>query len=322
MILFKNKNVLALDFCCTKIKVVEGKYLNKSLDINKKFIINIPEDIYKNGIIYDFEHLSYLLDNSLRQYNRLSKSTRVVINSTHIITRNITIPKVSYKEIKAILKYKIEDYMPIRYEDYIIQFIINNNIFENNINKLELLLMAIPKDMVKQHFKLVQTVNLKPEILDFQGNAISKFINYNQIINNKINIVDKTIGIIELDYNLIKINIIKDKSIKLSKVLEIELNDILDNLNSDDIFKRSMMNLLDNINMIFLYYSNQNQEDILDLILLYGEFIQMQNVENYFNEYFNIMSVNLEMLDRFKSNNIHNYYNALGAVVRREEGEI
>lgn len=341
-----------MEFSCGKVKIIEGRFNKKNLTINKNIIIDIPVDLYSDGIIYDMEQLNYLINNSLKQYEISTKDVTLVINSSRIITRAITIPKVSHEEIKSILQFQVSDYIPIEPEDYIVQYLVTGKFLENNVERLKLLLISIPKDMVEAHLNLVKTMELNPHILDFQGNTITKLINYNEIINDKYPIDNTTIASIDLAYDTTNITISKNGNIEISRVLDMGLSHILEDLsrklnispqeieryltnnsnlnefiepgnqefNMEEILLNSFVSILEDAEIVFRYHINRDISNSIDLILLLGQFNGFRGSEEFITDFFNIESLKLKFLDRIKfGDELGHYANVIGSIIRKEE---
>lgn len=349
--LFDNKKYISLDIGSRKVKVVEGKAYKKNIIIQNAYTIEIPRNVYSDGIILDMEQLSYLLKTSLKDKRIKSNSAIVVINSSKIITREMLLPNVSDEEIKSILNYQIEDFIPIEPEDYQFQFLRLGSVFEDGVEKLNILLIAIPKIMVETHLKLIDNVGLKPQVMDFQGNALSKLLNYNDVINELYPTKGKTIVTVDMGYLSTKINIVLDGVLKVSRVIEgsiyqiiervqenidisegeiisqikgidlkdetnigIESSNIIESLNN------TINTILDGVDMVIKYYNSRDIGNKIDYILLHGGLSYLNGLEDRFSTLFNISTSRLNSLDKIKSNvDMGVYSNAVGGLIRLNE---
>ena len=70
----------------------------------------------------------------------------MTINSSHIITREIIIPKgVEEDQIDGLIKYQLEDYIPMNQENYIVQFKKIGSIYEEEWKNLIYYLLPFQK---------------------------------------------------------------------------------------------------------------------------------------------------------------------------------
>ena len=170
------KKILSLDIGSYQIKAVEGKETKKGIIIDNYFTISTPKGSYNNGEIVDKDLIQYVLNEEFKKNKIKSKDVYLTINSPSIITREVVIPKVKDKEIENVLGFQLEDYVPMNPENYIVQFKIIGPIYEDDIEKLNILLIAIPKEIVEDHYHLLKSLDLNPLVLDYQPNSIAKLI--------------------------------------------------------------------------------------------------------------------------------------------------
>ena len=348
MELFRSGKTLSIDFGAEEIKIVEGKANKKGIVINKDFSVKLPEETYKDGEIMDMDGLSYLLKASLAEHSVGSMDVHGVINSSKIIMRDITMPMVSDDHIRSILSYQLEDYIPINPEEYVVKFIKLGAIYEDNVEKVNLLLIGIPKHIVESHFNLLKNVNLKPVALDYQGNAINKLINLGDNINGIYNNRD-TVTNIDMGFDNTSITISNNGVIKVSRIIEGGANEILLSLKdkfdySDDELMKKIMNMdditqavseevedyeiyqkteetiraiIDRIEMIFRYYRTREIGNEINLVLLHGGLSNINGIEKLFTDSFNIPCVKLDSISKVKFNgNLSKYANAIGGLIR------
>lgn len=346
--LFRNGKTLSIDFGAEEIKIVEGKASKKGIVVNKEFSIKLPEEVYKDGEIQDMDQLSYLLKAGLAENSIGSLDVHGVINSSKIIMREITMPMVSDDHIVSILSYQLEEYIPINPEDYVVKFIKLGSVFEDNIEKINILLIGIPKHIVEAHLNLLKSVNLKPIALDYQGNAINKLINFGDSINQIYNNRD-TVTNIDMGFDSTSITISNNGVIKISRIIEGGANDILLSLKekfdySGDELRNKIMNIddisesvselnqdyeiniktnealkaiIDRIEMIFRYYRTREIGNEINLVLLHGGLSNINGIEKLFSESFNIPCVKLDSISKVKFNgNLSKYANAIGGLIR------
>lgn len=348
MELFRSGKTLSIDFGAEEIKIVEGKSSKKGVIINKEFSVKLPEEVYQDGEIQDMDQLSYLLKAGLTEHSIGQINVHGVINSSKIIMREITMPMVSDDHIISILSYQLEEYIPINPEDYVVKFIKLGSVFEDDVEKVSLLLIGIPKHIVEAHFNLLKSVDLKPVSLDYQGNAINKLINLGDNINEIYNNRD-TVTNIDMGFDSTSITISNNGVIKISRILEGGVNDILQSLRehsnySDDELidkiinikditksmsdlepdyeiylktKEGLLAIIDRIEMIFRYHRTREIGNEINLVLLHGGLSNINGIEKLFTESFNIPCVKLDSISKVKFNgNLSKYANAIGGLIR------
>lgn len=350
--IFNNKSTVSIDFAQDEIKIVEGKHTKKGIVVSKQFSLDLPEGLYENGEIQDMDQLAYLLRNSLKENKIAQADVNGVINSTNVIMREITMPKVDEEQIRSILQYQLEDYIPINPQEYIVNFIILGSIVEDGIEKLSILLIGVPKVLVETHLNLIRNIGLRPAVLDYQGNAINKLIFAGEKINNYYPTEDP-IACIELGYENTSLTITHKGIIKVSRVIEqgvkylvdlhmrnndelsgkevfntlMDIKDldddlppISDNYKFLEITKEGLDECLNRVEMVFRYFKTRNLGNEISLIVIHGLLAEIEGIDKHISNFFSIPCVKLESLDKVKFNSqLSKYANAIGGLIRLSE---
>jgi len=346
---FKGRQkVIALDIGAYSIKVVEGKENKKGIVINKFFTIKTPLGVLKDGSILDKDLLHYVISEEFKKRKIRTKDVYITINSSKILTREITIPKVDEDDIESFLRFQIEDYIPVSMDNYVIQYKILETFYEDNLEKINLLIIAIPKDMVEDYLDLLKNLNLNPVVMDYQPNSIAKLIKYNSLINNAYPTEDITFANIDIGYDSTKISIIKNGNILVSRIIEIggsyidqsilnfneftvdEIEDRkrkIENINRIDeddeshgisnIIKTSIILLSEKIELVFRYYLSRRPDNSINLILITGGVSNIKGLDNMLSNMFNMPAISIETLDNvdFKGK-FSDYANSIGTIIR------
>lgn len=347
-----NRKILSIDFGSYEIKVIEGKDTKNGIHILNYLTVKLPEDAYKDGEILDKDSIVKLLKDRLKENKIKTDLAYGVINSSSIITREITIPKVSDGEISSLIGFQVGEFLPIVPEDYIVNHIVLGSVENEEVEKLKILLIAVPKDLVISHLELMKEVNLKPEVLDYQGNAIAKLLKYSGSINENYNTRDIGIASIDMGYSSTKLTIVKNGKIEVSRVIDMgsetlyhniksffdyslkeseeKVMDIENIIDEDEEFtdyfrlvnltRTTLVNLMEKIEAIFRYYTSRESSNKINLILLQGGLSKISGLDNLFSNYFNISSIKLSSLDKVNiDGDLNTYCNAVGSLVRLVE---
>lgn len=346
------KKVLSIDFGSSQIKIIEGQSSKKGLNILKAFSVYLPRNVYKNGEILNSEIISNLIKTSLKENKVSTKHCSGIINSSEIITREVIIPNMQEREISSLLSFQLDEYLPVDPEDYVVQHLLIGRVIEEEIEKLNILLIAIPKRMVLGHLELLKDSGLKPKTLDYQGNAMAKLINFNDKINDNYNTDDITIASVDIGYDSSKLTIIKNGKIEVTRILDTGIENLyehirsvfdytieeceekikqIENINPTNeeftdyyrivnIVKSTADSLMEKVEIIFRYYSTRHIANNVNIIILQGGLSNINGVDNLFSNYFNIPSVNLEKLDKLKwGGDLKKYSNAIGGLIKINE---
>jgi len=311
------KKILSLDIGAYGIKVVEGRRKGQSIRIDKYFIIPTPEGVYDDGKIADRDLLHYTIHEELKKNKIRAKDVYLTINNSSIITREVTIPKVKDDEIERVLRFQLEDYIPIDPNNYIIQFKIIEEFIDGDVNRLNILLVAIPRDMVEEHFELLKSLSLNPMVLDYQPNSIAKLIQYGGLINGEYSTKDMTFAVIDMGYDSAKVSIIRNGRIQVSRIIEGGGGSIGPNVAKQDIIDNFFGILSQRIELVFRYFLSRKPGNRIDKILLVGGNSIVDGIVELFMADFSIPTMRMESLDNiYGVEQIYIYINAIGSIIR------
>ena len=173
----KKKKVVAFDLGSSTIKIVEGTYYKNELTIDKYIKIPSPKDAVIDGEIKKEDELAIRISEVLKSNNIKAKHGICTTNSTLIINREILIPKVEEEEMDTVVRYEIQQYLPINLDDYVIQVtILNEEKDMNGSEKLNVRVIAFPDKIAKGYYNLLKKLELEPYTLDVNYNAVNKLV--------------------------------------------------------------------------------------------------------------------------------------------------
>ena len=352
MSLFNNNNFISIDFDDMNFSIIEGKRSKKTASIINQFDLDVDTSIYEDGNIRDIDKLGELLKKSIVTNGIKAENVIAVVNSSLAVIREVIIPKIGEKEIDSLLEFQLEDFMPIKAEDYVVQYSILDSFLEEETEKIKLLLIGIPKNIVESHLALIENIGYKPKTMDFQGNALGKVLQLNSEINNKYTTGKKTVICLDLGYINTRFNLYEKNQLKISRILNIGLSNVIEDLKHklnvgdeeakslvdrlsnmknqegtliDDslsmvanIFDKNLNILLDEVEMILRYYNSIEMNNKVDLILLHGKYSNFMDIPKRFSDFFSIdtdIIKTINLLDQ--SEDLSLYINAVGGLIRK-----
>ncbi|MTI65409.1 MAG: type IV pilus assembly protein PilM [Firmicutes bacterium] len=340
-----NKNILSMDIGTKNIKLVECREKNQNINIEKAIITETPEGSIKNGRIISLDSLREALKETLRKEKIKAQKTVITIQSKSIISRELEIPFTKNKEeMNSIVKYELKEYIPIDIEDYVLQY----KILEKKERKAKVIVIALLKTIVEDYLDLIKKLRLKPIALDINTNSLIKLLN-----NSPEDITtEKTVAFVDLGYSNIHVTIISNGKYMFDRLIELGSKDMdknicdylglpikkaekmklnIKNINddSDDFEEQNSINMIrsaldiwvSEIERVLKYYTSRKRENNIDAIYIYGGASNLNGIDIYFKESFNINTFILDDISRVekkdKDLNIASYINSLGAVIRK-----
>lgn len=349
--LITNKTVVVCDIGSKDIKVVEGKVSRGAIKINKMFSLPTPRGSVSDGSIGNEMALTKTLQDMIINKGIKTSDVIMVNNSTSIITRELSIPKVQEEDLTTLVSFEIQKFLPINMNDYIVQYYDLKE--EKEEDKLKVLAITYPRRMAKQYYDLCNNCKLNPVALDITFNSIRKLIGYS--LKEKI-LQDGTYGFIDLGYENIYVNIYDEGEMKFTRIIKAggkQLDEALgENYNitlkeaeekkiaeanfreqfleektkeANDIMKEKVNEWIEDIRKILEFYRNKTMNGTIKKIYIYGGCARIEGLDRYMER---ILGTDVETLDSMENviinnkeeNTLGTYLNALGALLRYEKG--
>ena len=348
----KPRNVVAFEIGSKHIKIVEGKYSKDKLSIYKMGQVETPMASIEDGAIIDERALVNTLQVAINQLGIKSKDAVVTSNSTSIIDREIIIPAVDESEMESVIKYEIQQYLPINLDEYIVEYVVIDKLVDSEGPKLKVNVISYPKDIVNGYYKLIKSLGLNPYVLDVTYNSLKKIVNHTGMIKNGGQVTG-TVAFVDMGATSINVTIFKrgqldftriiksggetidqalssrlDMSIKSTESMKMDKGNLLDIQDDDEvnvIIKETVDEMIGELEQILQFASNKNGENV-DEVVIYGGASKLRGLDVYMQRKL-LKSIKrvftLERIDMSTSampkEPIGEYLNAIGAVIRQSQ---
>ena len=344
----KKRKVVAFDMGSSVIKIVEGMYYKDELTIDKYITLKTPKDAIIDGEIKKSEELFLKLEQVMKENGIKAKYAICTNNSTLIINREILIPKVEEEEMDTVVRYEIQQYLPINLEDYILQVTILDEEETNLSKKINVRVIAYPDKIARGYYNLITKLNLKPYALDVNYNAINKFINCIDRNNEYEYNPKDSVAFIDMGASFIDVNIYKNGNLDFTRIIKAGGNDLDEMLvernlvSSDEVdgFKVRKIDLeepfepiniyvretiddwIEKIEKIIQFYKNKNMGDEVSSIVIFGGSSKLKGIDEYMTTKLGIKTKRKNGISKiaFKSSDdgksIDDFINVIGSVIR------
>lgn len=344
----KKRKVIAFDMGSNTIKIVEAMYYKNEMNIYKYVKIPTPKDAIIDGEIKKGEELYIKLKRVLKKNGMNAKYGVCTTNSTLIINREIQIPKVENEELETVIRYEIQQYLPINLDDYILQSTFLGEEEVQGLEKLNVRVIAYPEKIAREYYNFLMKLELKPYALDVNYNSVNKFINVSKKDNQIENQTKGTVAFIDFGASFIDVNIYKEGHVHFTRIIKNGGNDIDEiliqnnGINNEELveFKGKNIDLseesdslniqvreivdewIEKIEKILQFYKNKNPGNDVNNIIIYGGSSKLKGIEAYMTEKIGISTqmkgISKTVFKLTDDNDSDDYINALGSVIRLE----
>jgi len=207
-----------------KLKMIAGMNKKSGLQILAHSVMALSG---KHAGLDDMKDATYFADEiySFIKVNKLKPSCiSFVSESENTLIRNVEMPSKKLKDIELILKNQLNQYIPVNPSEYVIQF----STFKNHkkVENPNILIGALKKDVVDQHYDIVENLKYELGTLDISANALKSLsemiyqpessIQYNMILDMGMSSVALFIF---QNYQLVLARNIKGNNMELLKLI-------------------------------------------------------------------------------------------------------
>ncbi|PRR81453.1 Cell division protein FtsA [Clostridium vincentii] len=347
----KSRNIIAFDIGTNSIKMVDGKFYKDKLSINKLIEVPTPEGAIADGQILNALTLKDEIAFALKGNGIRTKDAICTTNSSLIINREVIIPQVEEEEMETVIRYEIQQYLPINLDDYIIQYTILDEILSDTGAKLKLNVISYPKKIANNYYELLLELDLKPYALDVNYNSINKLSNYGKTAENEGQFIGGTVAFIDMGATSINVTIFKngkldftriikaggfnidyalsqslDMSVKATESQKINKGN-LENIEENDTLNLTIRDavdeLIEEIERLLQFYSNKSAGSIIEKVFIYGGTSNIKGLDLYMAEKLNKNVISVSKLDNVDISTkntddepICEYLNAIGSIIR------
>jgi type IV pilus assembly protein PilM len=199
---------IGLDIGSHSIKLVGLKMTSKGPFLMCMGMKGIPPGKDKE----DVNTLSEILKALVKEVGLKTKKVSLTVSGSGIHIKRISMPSLPKAELKEAVRWEIKDHLPFPVETAQIDFHILNEYVEDNIKKLDLMVVACPKHLIDRTLSIAERAGLQPTHLDVGPFAIwNILLTWDQIKK------EETIALIDMGAEKTGIYIFKNGILQFSR---------------------------------------------------------------------------------------------------------
>lgn len=318
------------------VKICELQYRNNngSVYVNRILKAKTPEGVVEDGFIMDFFAAETFLSAIIRENKMTATDVIFSISSNKIATKEVVTPIMNEKKLSELIESNASEYFPVYLEDYILAHnVLDKGNAKKGLKQMRVLVLAAPKDLIDDYFKLAERLKLNVKSIDYAGNSayqmIRKQIGPETSIVVQIQEESTTVNI--LSNNVLKLQRMipygKNQPIealaRLLKVEEDEATTLLETENyihetfDGDPVTESLKHLINNVLRVVDYYNSRNTDEPIEKAYLVGESVSLKGIDFLFANEF---EVSVAQINRFHGVKLENENDLLHKIVTKYVG--
>lgn len=205
----KLSKTIAVDIGTKNIKIVRGTAnKNGTVSITDVIIEPTPEGCIENGYVKSQTDLNLFLRALIGKNNMGKCEANVVVRSSDIVAREITVPAIKGPKIRKLIDNEITTVFG-NTADYYTDYVATGTevVDYKTLNKLYA--YAVPKEIVTTYNDVINSSDLKPSNFDVHRNALTKLLDNKATVNLE-SIEGKTVLFVDMGAAYMDIDLVID----------------------------------------------------------------------------------------------------------------
>jgi type IV pilus assembly protein PilM len=199
---------IGLDIGSHSIKLIGLKTTSKGPFLTCLGMREIPPNKDKE----DVKAFSETLKTLVEEVGLKTKKVNLVVSGSGVQIKRISIPSLPRAELKEAVRWEIKDHLPFPVETAEIVFHIVKEYVDDNVKRLDLLVVACPKPLIERTLSIAEGAGLQPIHLDVGPFALwNTLLVWNQLRK------EETVALIELGAEKTGIYIFKNRILQFSR---------------------------------------------------------------------------------------------------------
>lgn len=205
------KRVLSIEIGDWWTKVVLSEPYKRSPQIENMFYFRTPEKAVDDGIIKERDKFVAALKEALAMHQVTERDVIFIINSTKVITREISIPTVKDKMLPGIVQTQAPEHFPMDISGYTITYQkMGEFVDDDNKKQLKLALIAVPDSLLSTYLSIAKSGGFNIEAFEYIGNSVVSFAKSHYTTNNIV---------VQLEENATIVSIIVNRRLAFQRVV-------------------------------------------------------------------------------------------------------
>lgn len=219
---FFQQTVIGLDIGTSTIKAIKIKKKKSGYELIGAEIFSLTSESIDD---LDPDTKTSLYINSIKkiikQKNIGSKLVTTAIPGDSAIIRYIKVPYMAPEELKNVMPYEAEQYIPLGMDQIVFDYQVLNEVEEENQKKMEVLLVAVKNETMNQHLDMLKAAGVSPFVIDVDSFALCNAYSLNLQEESETGVKADTVALINMGAKFTTVTIVENGIPHLSRDINI-----------------------------------------------------------------------------------------------------
>ena len=214
-------SLLGLDIGSQSIKLVQLEQTREGLVVRRAGSCPTPREALRNGAVVDTVAVAEAISSLLEALNVDAVTAVTSVSGPSVVVRQVQLPAMSEKVLWRSIQWEARNYVSFPVEDSIVEFQIISNGHAKDPGKMDVMIVACPREMVDSRVEALELAGLDPTAVE-----IEPFATMRSLVewSGDAELGHQTVALVGIGAAYADISIIKDRSFVLSRVIPIAGN--------------------------------------------------------------------------------------------------
>jgi len=164
--LFKSSSAVGLELDTGVIRVVELNKSRKRTTLVRAGQMEIPETAVVEGAVVEIDTVAMALEKMWSHYRFTSRNVVMGVANHGVLMRLATFPKIKDSQLEQVVRFQAGEYFPIPVSQLVMDFAVVGTVEEGAAQKVEVLLVAVRRDLLAKALAALERARLTPVVID------------------------------------------------------------------------------------------------------------------------------------------------------------
>ena len=286
----KTSHLIGLDIGSRALKASEIVETKSGYSLQHFGMLDIAYGAIEEGVIKDADEIAASIRKLFNENSFKTQNVAVSIGGYSVIVKKISVQTMTEEQLQESINSEAERHIPFDISDVNLDYQMLGEA-ENNPNQMDVLLVAVKKEVVNSYVDLIQMAGLNPCVIDIDAFALQNIFELNYAPEDE-NVALVDIGVSKASLNILKgsssvfirdvalgCGLINEKLVSLvdcsyEEAEQLKYGNQLDKISPDDV-KEIISSVIDDLcheirNAIDFFYSAYPYDDQIKRIVLSG----------------------------------------------------
>jgi type IV pilus assembly protein PilM len=172
-----NDGYVALDIGSSSIKLVESAVDRNGYLVLKLASLPLPENAIQNNMVVDTKAVADVIRELIRENGVSARNVISAVSGRAVIMKKVQMPVQEQAELEANIEFEAQNVIPENLENVNLDYQILNRTDDGN--KMDVLLVAVKKEIVNSYTEAIATAGLEPAVMDVDYFALENMFEAN-----------------------------------------------------------------------------------------------------------------------------------------------